>query len=116
ENAALAAEVANNERNQDFFHRRILGVRLRDGRTVGAQAVIITTGTFLNGLIHCGEQQYPAGRSGEPNAILLGEVLKKLVLLGCRLKTGTPPRLDGRTVDWSKFQIQPGDTDPTPFS
>ena len=96
--------------------RRILGIRLRDGRTVGARAVIITTGTFLNGLIHCGEQQYPAGRSGEPAAVLLGEALKKLGLRGCRLKTGTPPRLDGRTIDWSKFQIQPGDPDPTPFS
>ena len=93
-----------------------LGVRLRDGRTVGAQAVIITTGTFLNGLIHCGEQQYPAGRSGEPPAILLGEALKKLGLRGCRLKTGTPPRLDGRTIDWSRFTVQPGDDDPTPFS
>jgi tRNA uridine 5-carboxymethylaminomethyl modification enzyme len=96
--------------------RKILGIRLRDGRTVGAQAVIITTGTFLNGLIHCGEQQYPAGRSGEPNAVLLGEALKKLGLRGCRLKTGTPPRLDGRTIDWSRFQVQPGDVDPTPFS
>jgi len=95
---------------------RILGVRLRDGRTVGAPAVIITTGTFLNGLIHCGEQQYPAGRSGEPNAVLLGEALKKLGLRGCRLKTGTPPRLDGRSIDWTKFQVQPGDLDPTPFS
>ena len=94
----------------------VLGVRLRDGRTVGAQAVIITTGTFLNGLIHCGEQQYPAGRSGEPNAVLLGEALKKLGLRGCRLKTGTPPRLDGRTIDWSCFAAQPGDDDPTPFS
>ena len=94
----------------------VLGVRLRDGRTVGAQAVIITTGTFLNGLIHCGEQQYPAGRSGEPNAVLLGEALKKLGLRGCRLKTGTPPRLDGRTIDWSRFIEQPGDADPTPFS
>ena len=95
---------------------RILGIKLRDGRTVGAQAVIITTGTFLNGLIHCGEQQYPAGRSGEPNAVLLGEALKKLGLRGCRLKTGTPPRLDGRTIDWSRFVEQPGDADPTPFS
>jgi tRNA uridine 5-carboxymethylaminomethyl modification enzyme len=94
----------------------VLGVRLRDGRTVGAQAVIITTGTFLNGLIHCGEQQYPAGRSGEPNAVMLGEDLKKLGLRGCRLKTGTPPRLDGRTIDWSRFAEQPGDADPTPFS
>jgi tRNA uridine 5-carboxymethylaminomethyl modification enzyme len=95
---------------------RVLGIRLRDGRTVAAEAVIITTGTFLNGLIHCGEQQYPAGRSGEPNAVLLGEALKKLGLRGCRLKTGTPPRLDGRTIDWSRFQEQPGDADPTPFS
>jgi tRNA uridine 5-carboxymethylaminomethyl modification enzyme len=95
---------------------RVLGIKLRDGRIVGAQAVIITTGTFLNGLIHCGEQQYPAGRSGEPNAVLLGEALKKLGLRGCRLKTGTPPRLDGRTIDWSRFVEQPGDADPTPFS
>jgi len=95
---------------------RITGILLRDGRRVSARAVIITTGTFLNGLIHCGEQQYPAGRSGEPAAVLLGESLKKLGLRGCRLKTGTPPRLDGRTIDWSKFDIQPGDADPTPFS
>jgi tRNA uridine 5-carboxymethylaminomethyl modification enzyme len=96
--------------------RRVRGVTLRDGRTVEAPAVIITTGTFLNGLIHCGEQQYPAGRSGEPNAVLLGEALKNLGLRGCRLKTGTPPRLDGRTIDWSRFASQPGDADPTPFS
>ena len=92
------------------------GIRLRDGRTVGAQAVIITTGTFLNGLIHCGEQTYPAGRSGEPPSQLLGESLKLLGLRGCRLKTGTPPRLDGRSIDWSRFEMQPGDADPTPFS
>ncbi len=94
----------------------VLGVKLRDGRTVGTQAVIITTGTFLNGLIHCGEQQYPAGRSGEPAAVLLGEALKGLGLRGCRLKTGTPPRLDGRSIDWTRFAEQPGDVDPTPFS
>src|SRR5262245_41264228 len=92
------------------------GIKLRDGRTVGAEAVIITTGTFLNGLIHCGEQTYPAGRSGEPPSQLLGESLKLLGLRGCRLKTGTPPRLDGRTIDWSRFEMQPGDADPTPFS
>jgi tRNA uridine 5-carboxymethylaminomethyl modification enzyme len=92
------------------------GIKLRDGRTVGARAVIITTGTFLNGLIHCGEQTYPAGRSGEPPAQLLGESLKLLGLRGCRLKTGTPPRLDGRSINWSKFELQPGDSDPTPFS
>ena len=96
--------------------RRAVGIKLRDGRTVGAAAVIITTGTFLNGLIHCGAEQYPAGRSGEPAAVLLGESLKKLGLRGSRLKTGTPPRLDGRTIDWSRFQEQPGDVDPTPFS
>ena len=91
-------------------------LNLRDGRTVGAQAVIVTTGTFLNGLIHCGEQTYPAGRSGEPPSQLLGESLKLLGLRGCRLKTGTPPRLDGRSIDWSRFEVQPGDADPTPFS
>ena len=95
---------------------RVTGILLRDGRRVAAGAVIITTGTFLNGLIHCGEQQYPAGRSGEPAAVLLGEALKRLGLRGCRLKTGTPPRLDGRTIDWAKFEVQPGDADPTPFS
>ena len=104
------------ERGTENSRRRVLGIRLRDGRTVGAGAVVITTGTFLNGLIHCGEQQYPAGRSGEPAAMLLGESLKKLGLRGCRLKTGTPPRLDGRTIDWSRFLEQPGDADPTPFS
>jgi tRNA uridine 5-carboxymethylaminomethyl modification enzyme len=104
-------------RNQKLETQRTArGLTLRDGRQVSAQAVIITTGTFLNGLIHCGEQQYPAGRSGEPAAVLLGEALKALGLRGCRLKTGTPPRLDGRSIDWTKFQAQPGDTDPTPFS
>ncbi|MGA1982652.1 MAG: tRNA uridine-5-carboxymethylaminomethyl(34) synthesis enzyme MnmG [Acidobacteriaceae bacterium] len=96
--------------------RRVTGVRLRDGRVVHAGAVVVTTGTFLNGLIHCGEQQYAAGRSGEPASVLLGESLKKLGLRECRLKTGTPPRLDGRTIDWTKFEEQPGDADPTPFS
>jgi tRNA uridine 5-carboxymethylaminomethyl modification enzyme len=92
------------------------GIKLRDGRVVRAGAVVITTGTFLNGLIHCGEQTYPAGRSGEPPSQLLGESLKLLGLRGCRLKTGTPPRLDGRTIDWARFPVQPGDDDPTPFS
>jgi len=111
------SEKADSTENRELRTENcIQGIRLRDGRTVRAQAVIITTGTFLNGLIHCGEQQYPAGRSGEPNAVLLGEALKKLGLRGCRLKTGTPPRLDGRTIDWSRFEMQPGDPDPTPFS
>ena len=112
----LQPQLDNRQPTTDNCFTPRVGVKLRDGRTVGAQAVIITTGTFLNGLIHCGEQQYPAGRSGEPNAVLLGEALKKLGLRGCRLKTGTPPRLDGRSIDWSKFTVQPGDEDPTPFS
>src|SRR5271167_307582 len=106
----LLAETNDGERH------RVTGLKLRDGRSVFAGAVVITTGTFLNGLIHCGGQQYSAGRSGEPPSILLGEALKGLGLRGCRLKTGTPPRLDGRTIDWSRFEEQPGDADPTPFS
>ena len=116
EDPASAPEALANGQRPTTNDRICLGIRLRDGRTVAAQAVIITTGTFLNGLIHCGEQQYPAGRSGEPPAVLLGEALKNLGLRNCRLKTGTPPRLDGRTIDWSRFQLQPGDPDPTPFS
>jgi tRNA uridine 5-carboxymethylaminomethyl modification enzyme len=96
--------------------RRVLGLKLRDGRTLLAGATIITTGTFLNGLIHCGEERYPAGRSGEPASVLLGEALRALGLRTCRLKTGTPPRLDGRTIKWDTFEEQPGDVDPTPFS
>jgi tRNA uridine 5-carboxymethylaminomethyl modification enzyme len=97
-------------------HRRVLGLKLRDGRRLLAGATIITTGTFLNGLIHCGEEKYPAGRSGEPASVLLGEALRALGLRTCRLKTGTPPRLDGRTIHWERFEEQPGDADPTPFS
>jgi tRNA uridine 5-carboxymethylaminomethyl modification enzyme len=96
--------------------RRVLGLKLRDGRRLLAGATIITTGTFLNGLIHCGEERYPAGRSGEPASVLLGESLRALGLRTCRLKTGTPPRLDGRTIHWETFEEQPGDADPTPFS
>jgi len=95
---------------------RARGIRLRDGRTVEAQAVVITTGTFLNGLIHCGENTYPAGRSGEPPAVMLGEALRRLGFEVGRLKTGTPPRLDARTIDFSRFSVQPGDPIPTPFS
>ena len=94
----------------------VRGIRLRDGRAVEAGAVIITTGTFLNGLIHCGEQTYPAGRSGEPPAVMLGEALRQLGFEVGRLKTGTPPRLDARTIDFSRFQVQHGDPVPTPFS
>jgi tRNA uridine 5-carboxymethylaminomethyl modification enzyme len=103
-------------RNDIRPRRRVLGLKLRDGRRLLAGATIITTGTFLNGLIHCGEERYPAGRSGEPASVLLGEALRALGLRTCRLKTGTPPRLDGRTIRWDAFEEQPGDTDPTPFS
>ncbi len=111
------AEVADLviEENTNYG-RTLRGVRLRDGRLVGAGAVVITTGTFLNGLIHVGETTYPAGRSGEPPSVLLGEALKRLGLRTARLKTGTPPRLDGRSIDWSRFEIQHGDPDPVPFS
>lgn len=114
--AELLVETTSHTAEGGCATRTARGIKLRDGRTVGAQAVIITTGTFLNGLIHCGEQTYPAGRSGEPPSQLLGESLKLLGLRGCRLKTGTPPRLDGGSIDWSRFELQPGDADPTPFS
>jgi len=104
------------EVSPDIARKVVRGLKLRDGRVVYAGATVVTTGTFLNGLIHCGEQQYTAGRSGEPASVLLGESLKRLGLRECRLKTGTPPRLDGRTIDWTKFEEQPGDDDPTPFS
>ena len=97
--------------------RRCVGLKLRDGSELRAKAVVITTGTFLNGLIHCGEQKTSAGRTPhEAASVMLGESLKRLGLRGCRLKTGTPPRLDGRTIDWTRFAEQPGDNDPTPFS
>jgi len=77
---------------------------------------VVTTGTFLNGLAHVGETRYSCGRNGEAPAQLLGDQLRSLGLNWTRLKTGTPPRLDGRTIDWSKFEPQPGDSEPTPFS
>jgi tRNA uridine 5-carboxymethylaminomethyl modification enzyme len=94
----------------------VRGVRLLDGRKVEACAVIVTTGTFLNGLIHCGENKYAAGRSGEPPSVMLGEALRRMGFEIGRLKTGTPPRLDARTIDFSRFQVQAGDPIPTPFS
>jgi len=97
-------------------HRRITGVALRDGRAVMAGAVIVTTGTFLHGLAHVGESKQSCGRSGEPPSNLLADQFRRLELRWSRLKTGTPPRLDGRTIDWAQFEPQPGDADPTPFS
>jgi tRNA uridine 5-carboxymethylaminomethyl modification enzyme len=94
----------------------VRGVELRDGRTLQAEAVVITAGTFLNGLAHIGEQKYSCGRSGEAPSNLLGDQLRNLGLEWTRLKTGTPPRLDGRTIEWSRFEAQHGDPNPTPFS
>jgi tRNA uridine 5-carboxymethylaminomethyl modification enzyme len=96
--------------------RRVTGVNLRDGRRIDSGAVIVTTGTFLNGLAHVGEMQYSCGRNGEAPSQLLGDQLRMLGLPWTRLKTGTPPRLDGRSIDWDKFEPQPGDAEPTPFS
>lgn len=95
---------------------KVVGVALEDGRRFGAQAVVIATGTFLNGLIHTGKRTYSGGRTGEPASIELSQSLKDLGFPVGRLKTGTPPRLDGRTVDWSAFEPQPGDKVPIPFS
>jgi tRNA uridine 5-carboxymethylaminomethyl modification enzyme len=94
----------------------LAGVRLTDGRELRAGAVVLTTGTFLRGLIHIGERQTPAGRVGEGPAIGLSRTLERLGFALGRLKTGTPPRLDGRTIDWSGLTMQPGDQPPEPFS
>ncbi len=95
---------------------RIAGVELQDTRRIAARAVVMATGTFLNGLIHTGKRTYTAGRAGEPASIDLAENLKRLGFKVGRLKTGTPPRLDGRTIHWEAFEEQPGDAQPVPFS
>jgi tRNA uridine 5-carboxymethylaminomethyl modification enzyme len=94
----------------------VTGVRLVDGRVLATGAVVLTTGTFLRGLIHVGERQTPAGRIGEAPALGLSSTLERLGFALGRLKTGTPPRLDGRTIDWSGLEMQPGDDPPEPFS
>jgi tRNA uridine 5-carboxymethylaminomethyl modification enzyme len=95
---------------------RVTGIRLGDGREFAAAAVVITTGTFLRGLIHLGEQSWPAGRIDEAPAMGLSGSFEALGFKLGRLKTGTPPRLDGRTIDWSAVEMQPGDDPPEPFS
>ncbi|HWP15524.1 MAG TPA: tRNA uridine-5-carboxymethylaminomethyl(34) synthesis enzyme MnmG, partial [Xanthobacteraceae bacterium] len=92
------------------------GVLTADGRSISAGAVVLTTGTFLRGLIHIGERKIPAGRINEAPALGLSERLYGLGLRMSRLKTGTPPRLDGRTVNWNGLQVQHGDDPPQPFS
>src|SRR5258705_11577759 len=95
---------------------RVAGIRLADGRELSATAVVITTGTFLRGLIHLGEQNWPAGRVGEAPALGLSKSFERAGFTLGRLKTGTPPRLDGTTIDWSSAEMQPGDDPPEPFS
>jgi tRNA uridine 5-carboxymethylaminomethyl modification enzyme len=95
---------------------RVVGVRLADGRELPAGAVVITTGTFLRGLIHLGENNWPAGRVGEAPALGLSASFERTGFTLGRLKTGTPPRLDGTTIDWSAVEMQPGDDPPEPFS
>ena len=94
----------------------IAGVEMQDTRRIASSAVVIATGTFLNGLVHTGRRTYAAGRAGEPASIELANALKRLGFPVGRLKTGTPPRLDGRTIDWDAFQIQYPDEDPVAFS
>ncbi|MGI8504222.1 MAG: tRNA uridine-5-carboxymethylaminomethyl(34) synthesis enzyme MnmG [Hassallia sp.] len=94
----------------------IRGVELQDARILGARAVVVATGTFLNGLIHTGKRTYTAGRAGEPASTELAESLKGLNFPVGRLKTGTPPRIDARTIDWNAFEPQAADEHPTPFS
>ncbi len=106
------AEVIGILRDND----RIKGIELRDGRKIQAEAVILTTGTFLNGLIHIGENRHSAGRSGESPSLPLAESIKSIGFQWGRMKTGTPPRLDGRTIDFSRLEEQKGDVRPTPFS
>ena len=97
-------------------NQKIIGVTMQDGRRIGAAAVVIAAGTFLNGLVHTGRRTYTAGRMGEPASIELAEVLKKLGFPVGRLKTGTPPRLDGRTINWDAFESQSADEHPVAFS
>ena len=96
--------------------KRIAGLKLADGRELGAGAVVLTTGTFLRGLIHIGERKTPAGRVGEAPTVGLSLTLERLGFALGRLKTGTPPRLDGRSIDWTAVEMQPGDEPPEPFS
>ena len=97
-------------------NNEVIGVEMQDSRCFGSKAVVIATGTFLNGTIHTGRKTFSAGRAGEPASIELAESLKTFGFPVGRLKTGTPPRLDGRTIDWDAFEPQPPDEKPVPFS
>ena len=108
--------VVEGEADDLDIARSVTGVRLVDGRQFSTGAVVLTTGTFLRGLIHLGERQIPAGRVGEAPSIGLSAMLERVGFALGRLKTGTPPRLDGRTIDWAALEMQPGDEPPEPFS
>ncbi len=97
-------------------NNKVTGVELQDTRRFGAKSVVIATGTFLNGTIHTGQKKFSAGRAGEPASIELAQSLRNLGFPVGRLKTGTPPRLDGRTIDWDAFDVQLPDEKPTTFS
>ena len=112
----LQAEIGELVIRGENGGQRIEGVVLADGRTVCAKTVILTTGTFLNGEAHVGEQRYGCGRSGELPSVRLANQVRALGFRWTRMKTGTPPRLDGRTIDWSAFTVQRADAVPTPFS
>src|SRR5207237_5425415 len=94
---------------------RVIGIRLADSREIRAGAVVVTTGTFLRGLIHLGEENWPAGRVGEAPAMGLSKSFERAGFTLGRLKTGTPPRLVGRTIDWSAVEMQPRDGSTEPF-
>ncbi len=108
----IAGEVAEIH----IHNAAVTGIELADGRRLFSRAVVITTGTFLNGLIHCGKRVFQAGRAGDPAALRLAENIRAIGFQMGRLKTGTPPRLDGRTIDYARFERQPGDENPVPFS
>lgn len=110
-------EVIEGEADELFVSgNRVAGVRMADGREHGAAAVVVTTGTFLRGLIHLGEKSWPAGRVGEAPALGLSASFERIGFKLGRLKTGTPPRLDGTTIDWTAVEMQPGDDPQEPFS
>ena len=94
----------------------MVGVRVADGAAYHARAVVLCAGTFLHGLLHVGEATAPGGRMGEPAAAGLSLALERLGLRLARFKTGTPPRINGRTIDYDQTEIQPGDEQPEPFS
>ena len=108
----LEGVVADIEINQG----RVSGILTENGETIKSDAVVLTTGTFLGGLIHLGSERTPAGRVGEAPSLALAKRLREMKLPVGRLKTGTPARLDGRTIDWSRLTMQPADLRPVPFS